>query len=206
MTLIKKLAAVGLFVLATNAVAVAEGGAAVARVAPRAAVPDPDVEGKKPAEKPCPFDQETLGPNLLLAVVVVPDGRKEIGAWTFGRGWCSNYNKITSGKDICDRSPVEFVHVPLSDKFGDIPSFNNQTCYNNVKVTFENCDKDGKTGEIDYPEVKAHFESTLDGDYSSVVYECKPTREMRACVYNPGRASSDVSYTAFLACGVSAEP
>ncbi|KAH9828333.1 Extracellular protein 21-1 [Teratosphaeria destructans] len=157
-------------------------------------------DDKKPKEKHCPFDQDNLGPNLLLAVVEAPDGRKEIGGWIYGLGWCSAYNKITKGTNICGAAPAEYVHIPLSDKFGN---FNE--CYNNVKVEFENCEKNANGG-IDYPEAKAHFKSTIDGDDSSVTYECKPTSEMRACVYNPGRPDSDVKYTAFLACGIVAEP
>ena len=50
-----------------------------------------------------------------------PDGGAEIDAWIYGYNWCSHSNFVSRTGDICGESakrPVEFLHVPLTDKFG----------------------------------------------------------------------------------------
>lgn len=137
----------------------------------------------------------------------VPDSENttEIGAWVFGINWCSNYNKITSGTNICAPraadSSLEFVRVPLSDKFGSF----SESCYANVDISFSGCNYDQASGKTNYRNVVANVTSK-DGA-SSYEYQCTDTREHRGCVYDAQLATpSETEFTAFLLCGIRAEP
>lgn len=171
----------------------------------------------------CPFNG-TIGPNILLASVEcvqcflqlnqepntnyrVPDSENttEIGAWIFGRNWCSNYNKITSGTNVCvERQPdqtLEFVRIPLSDKFGNFDT----GCYANVDIAFSGCDYDRAAGKTNYRDVVATVTSK-DG-LSEYTYQCVDSREHRGCLYDGQLATpSETEFTAFLMCGIRAEP
>jgi hypothetical protein len=108
-----------------------------------------DAPPQDPGKTPAPFNS-TIGPNILVAVVKcvlgrslwharcllqwdanffcrTPDGRSEIDGWCFGYNWCSTSQKISSGKNICEsgenKAGIEYLHVPLTDKFGDIMNY-----------------------------------------------------------------------------------
>ncbi|KAI5357801.1 hypothetical protein Slin15195_G036710 [Septoria linicola] len=151
----------------------------------------------------CPFNN-TLGPNVMIAAVKLPDNTSEINAWVFGYNWCSKSNKISSGGDICSDNgvnrTVEFMHIPLSNKFGTF----DWDCYANVDINFHGCQRD-VNDEWDYSNVTASI-AAKDGG-AKYEYQCVDDREHHACVYNGQLATpSEVSYTAFMSCGILAEP
>ncbi|KAK4617669.1 Ecp21-1 [Fulvia fulva] len=169
----------------TNAVAVAQGAA------------QPESELINGNRKVCAFD-ETLGPSLLVASVKVPSQESEINAWAYGINWCTSSNLVSKGKNFCTGRGVEYLHVPLTDKFG---AQDDRDCYANFKVEFVGCPDEGN----DYTNVTAKFTSTSDG--SSFEYQCVSDRELHGCVYNGQlQPPSEASYTAFLTCGITAEP
>ncbi|EME80824.1 uncharacterized protein MYCFIDRAFT_85220 [Pseudocercospora fijiensis CIRAD86] len=162
------------------------------------ATPDPVI---------CPFDG-TVGPNLLLANVTLPDGHFEINAWIYGLNWCSHANLISkANNDICDLPPTgqgtafEYLHAPLFTKFGrPVPG-----CYANFDVLFEKCSITETGSRTDYGGVVATFKSK-DGK-SRYTYQCVQDSEYHGCVYD-GQVSpvSEAKYEAFLTCGIAAEP
>jgi hypothetical protein len=179
------------------------------------AIPQPQSAGPNENTVQCPFNA-TKGPNVLIASVKyvgfsppsctnvttltfsrLPSNQTEINAWAYGYNWCSHSNKVSSGTNICsdtstDRS-VEFLHLPLTNKFGAI----DWDCYANVDIKFNGCVYDEDAGTTDYSEVTATF-TAKDGS-SSFTYPCYDDREYHGCVYD-GQLSppSETDYTAFL--------
>ncbi|KAF7192478.1 hypothetical protein HII31_06180 [Pseudocercospora fuligena] len=155
----------------------------------------------------CPFNG-TVGPNLLLANVTLPDGHFEINAWIYGLNWCSHSNLISqNNNDICDLPPTgqntsfEYMHAPLYTKFGQRV----KGCYANYDVLFENCTITTTGSRTDYGGVVATFVSK-DGA-SKYTYQCVQDSEYHGCVYN-GQVEpfTEAKYEAFLTCGIAAEP
>ncbi|KAK4499508.1 hypothetical protein PRZ48_010023 [Zasmidium cellare] len=106
----------------------------------------------------CPFDGNR-GPNILLAVVQLPDGGTEIDAWLYGYNWCSHSNFVSSTGDICsdtgsNDNRVEFMHAPFTNKFGAFDPI----CYANIDIQFFGCEP-GQNGGFNYDNVVAWITS-----------------------------------------------
>ncbi|KXT01728.1 hypothetical protein AC578_2751 [Pseudocercospora eumusae] len=164
--------------------------------------------GPGPNSKSCAFNS-TLGPNIMVGTVKLPDNSTEINAWVYGYNWCSHSNFVSKSADICKATSaptdaVEFMRIPLTDNMGDF----DWDCYANVDIRFHGCNNSsvdsGGTVE-DVGEITACI-TAKDGS-SSYEYQCVDDRECHSCVYNGQiKPASEVELIAFMSCGVMAQP
>lgn len=93
--------------------------------------------------------------NIAHSVPATPP-TQEIDAWSFGDNWCSNANSMSDTQDICSlQDGREFMHVPLTDKFGALDT----QCYANFKVWFSGCSYNDD-GSMNYDDVVAIMEAS----------------------------------------------